>query len=375
MCGGPLAVDNWVCPWCQRSLGPSAPMPAPKQQRTHAIVWTCAAVALTGVLAVSGYVIRNGVPFRTDSAPPARAVVSADPVPTPFPELAASGSTLTAKAARDLARTWYERRDYARFTNDDGALAGLDTGDAYRIDLGTSEQIRCGCTPPKHRHVIVAVRVVVPKAPVTAFVAQFSVTTLEGLPASYTAVFVAERDNWRAAVVTFEDKPHVLLKPPKHARALADPLVARKMLNQFGTYLDTARTTRRVPPAPWMGVGPELAANAAAEGQDATERGIQHHVSRATATPRAFSIRTAAGELVCGTLDQTIDLTAPGGKLLQDNARRNWGQAIPPGDYDGLTSAFAYHVCLTMKPDGTRVVSAMYGDKMSITPTIEGRSA
>jgi hypothetical protein len=42
-----------------------------------------------------------------------------------------------------LARTWYETcATKARFTNDDGALAGLDTGDAYRIDLGNQRTDR-----------------------------------------------------------------------------------------------------------------------------------------------------------------------------------------------------------------------------------------
>ncbi len=343
-----------------------------KQGPGHAIVWTSAVVALILILAVSAFVIRSALPFATDSATNSNAVVSADPVPTPFPELAASGPTLTAKAARELARTWYERRDHARFTNDDGALAGLDTGDAYRVDLGTSEQIRCGCTPPKHEHVLVSVRVAVPKPPVTAFAAQFSVTTLAGVPGTYTVVLVAEPGGWRAAVITLEDKPHVVLEPPSRAHAQGDPAAARKLLNQFGRYLETARSTRQVPRpahAAWKGIGPVEAAHVAAQGQDPTKRGIQHHFSRLVATPRAFSIRTAAGELVCGTLDQTDDLTASHGQLRQDKARHNWGQSIAPGSYAGLTSSHAYHVCLTVQPDGARIVSAMYGTKLSIKPT------
>jgi hypothetical protein len=346
-----------------------------KQGPGHTIVWTSAVVALTVVLAVSGFVVRNRLPFGTDAAQP-NTVVSADPVPTPFPELATSGRTLTEKAARDLARTWYERRDHARFTNDDGALAGLDTGDAYRVDLGTSEQIRCGCTPPKHEHVLASVRVVVPKPPVTAFAAQFSVTTLAGVPGTYTVVLVAEPDGWRAAVITLEETPHVALEPPARPHAQGNPVTARKLLNQFGKYLEAARETRRVPRSPhavWKGIGPSEAAHAAAEGQDATARGIRHHSSRLVATPAAFSIQTAAGELICGTLDQTIDLTASHGGLHQDKGRHNWGRSIAPGNYAGLTTSFAYHVCLTVQPDGARVVSALYGSKLGIEPTSNGR--
>ena len=346
-------------------------MVAVKQGPAQAIVWTSAAVALVVVLAVSGFLIRNTLPFGSDASARSSPEMSTDPVPTPYPELAVSGRpTLTEKAARDLARTWYERRDQARFTNDDGALAGLDTGDAYRIDLGTSEQIRCGCTPPKHQHVLAWVRVVVPKPPVTAFAAQFSATTLEGVSAIYTVVFVAEPDNWRAAVITFEDRPHVVLEPPAQSHAQGDRVSARKLLSQFGKYLDTARTTGLVPAnGGWKGVGPQLAADAAAQGQNYKSRGIQAHVSRPVATPRVFAIQTAAGELVCGTLEQTVELTAPHGKILQDEARRNWGRSLAPGHYAGLTEIFAYHVCMTVQPDGSRVVSSMYGNKLSMKPT------
>jgi hypothetical protein len=344
-----------------------------RQGAGHTILWTSVAVGLTVVLVVAGFMVSNGL--RSASNPPTQssALVSAPPVPTPYPELAVTGGPkLTVKAANNLARIWYERRDQARFTNDDGALGGLDTGDAYRVDLGTSEQIRCGCTPPKHQHVLTSVAVVVPKPPVTAFVAQFSVTTLEGVPGIYTVVFVAEQVGWRAAVITLEDNPHVLLKPPKTARALGKPAAARKLLNQFGKYLDTARTTRVVPQSPsvvWKGVGPKLATFVADKGQNYMSRGIQHHYGRPVATARAFSIQTAAGQLVCGTLGQTIDITARFGELRQDKDRRNWGRSIPPGNYAGLTESFADHVCMTVQPDGTRIVSAMYGSKLSIKPT------
>ncbi len=346
-------------------------MVATTQRPVSAIVWLSAAVAVIVVLAVSGFVIRNRLPISTDSTPLSNSAVSAEPVPTPYPELAVSGRPrLTVKAARDLARIWYERRDQARFINDDGALAGLDTGDAYRVDLGTSEQIRCGCTPPKHQHVLAWVQVVVPKPPVTAFAAQFSTTTLEGVSAIYTVVFVAEPDNWRAAVITLEDRPHVVLEPPAQSHVQGDRVAARKLLNQFGKYLDTARTTRRVPHSGvWKGVGPELAADAAAKGQNHKSRGIQYHFSRPVATPMAFAIQTAAGELVCGTLEQTVELTAPHGEILQDEARHNWGRSLAPGHYAGLTDSFAYHVCMTVQPGGSRIVSSMYGNKLSMKPT------
>jgi hypothetical protein len=235
-----------------------------------------------------------------------------------------------------------------------------------------TEQIRCGCTPPKHQHRVLAVKVVVPKAPVTAFVAQFTARTLQGLPATYTAVFVAGPHRWRAAIVTFEDDAQVVLTPPTRDEPQGNPATARKILNQFGNYLFTSALTGEVPTsteALWSGVGPGEAARYVDHGQDQVNpNGIQQHYTRPTATPRAYAFQTAQGTLVCGTLNQKVALTAPGGQINQDAGRRNWGPSIAPGHYPRLVESFAHHVCLTVQPNGTRVVSSVYGTTTSIKP-------
>jgi hypothetical protein len=147
------------------------------------------------------------------------------------------------------------------------------------------------------------------------------------------------------------------------------------VLNELGDYLFTAAITQRVPTQSafaWTGVAPAAASAYATEGQDhLNQHGVREHFTRPVATSRAFAFRTAAGTLVCGTLNQEGAVSSPTGGLFQDRDRHNWGPSIEPGVYAQLNQTFSHSVCLTIQHDGTRVVSSIYGTETSITPAIQ----
>jgi hypothetical protein len=346
----------------------------------------CAALAiltLTGfALAASGGLFRqrpsspvNGVGAHRDPQPAASARVGS--TTSPGSGLAVSGTTLTSGAARDLARTWFQARDPARASNADRILKGLETADAYRVDQGFTAQILCGCEPPKHRHRLESVRVLVPAAPVRAFVAQFAATTIgkgQPIPVSYTVVFVVSSGTWRAAVVAFNDVgANAFHSRPGRATSSANTDHARTMLNRLGAYLQKARSTRRIPTLPsqaWTGTAPTIAKAYAKRGQDRpNSHGIFGRFSKPAATS-AYAFPVVEGELVCGAIASTVVLTPSNGHLLlQDPARHNWGPTLTPGNYQSLTQYFVNEICMIVHPNGIRDVISFYGTTTGLKPT------
>jgi hypothetical protein len=292
----------------------------------------------------------------------------------PTNELAVSGTALTQDAARGVAIAWFLKRDPARARNADHILKTLETADAYRVDKGYTQQILCGCEEPKHLHQLDSLSVLLPKAPVDAFVAQFDTIRI-GQPtrAEYTVVFVARSGTWRAAIVAANDVGaqsfHARTGRPSSSKSSAS---ARSLLNQLGGYLYTARTTGHVPTSAghhWKGYPAVLAKENASDGQDrADSHGIYRHYNVAAATS-AYTFRVAEGELVCGAIADTVVITPPHGHVLsQDPSRHNWGSNLRPGEYPELTESHVYEVCMIVHADGNRDVIAYYGTQTDLKP-------
>jgi hypothetical protein len=282
-----------------------------------------------------------------------------------LPQLADPGGRMTERRARKLARTWFELRDPARYRNDDGTLAQLETGTALVIDTAVSEEIRCGCIPNKHRHILRSIRVVVPPSPVRSFAAQFTSVTPKGVPASYRVVFTKDAEGWQASLVTFEEDPGVMgaSAPGDRARSTTGPQ-ARRHLRDLGRYLYAAHVTGR--PAKgrrgsWDGLAPRLAKDVAAESQDQGRNDILLEVIGPRPTGQTYAFPTDRGLLVCGALRTRFRYSTEGGLLVQDLTRRNWGRSIAPGRYEAITSTSIHATCMTVAETGTRDLHSYYG--------------
>jgi hypothetical protein len=278
-CGGPLLPD-WTCQRCNNDLHAAQSVPRVRPSRfTTMIAAGCALAVLTALaLATSTDLFRQE---RTSAAktvdghrtPGPTRSAKAEAAAGSTNKLAVSGTALTQDAARGVAIAWFQERDPARARNADHILKSLETADAYRVDRGYTQQILCGCEEPKHLHQLDSVSVLLPKAPVEAFVAQFD-TTRVGQPTrvEYTVVFVAGSGTWRAAIVAANDVGaqsfHARTGRPSKSKKSA---YARGLLNQLGAYLYTARTTGHVPTSSshhWTGYPPVLAKDYAGRGQD-----------------------------------------------------------------------------------------------------------
>jgi hypothetical protein len=285
-----------------------------------------------------------------------------------------AGPALSTADARGLVLRWYHKRDPARFANSDQALHTLETGDAYEVDRGLTQQIACGCRPHTHLHKVTRVRVLVPRAPVRAFVAQIDTETLEeGIPGSYTVVFVADSGIWHASIVALnEPDARAFHAAPGGPKLLGGRAIARRLLAALGAYAYRARTTGHVPFSTgehWAGYATTLAATAATHGQDRPNaHGIYEHYT-VPVPESGFMFPVAEGRLVCGGLTETIVYT-PGLKhvLSQDEARRNWGSTLAPGNYFGLVQTFDNEVCVIVHKNGIRDVIAYYGTETDLQP-------
>jgi hypothetical protein len=104
-------------------------------------------------------------------------------------------------------------------------------------------------------------------------------------------------------------------------------------------------------------------------GQDrADSHGIYRHFSTPAATS-AYAFPVVEGELVCGAVASTVLIRPPNGHvLLQDRARHNWGSTLNPGHYQGLTQSFDNEVCMIVRPNGNRDVTAFYGTTTDLKP-------
>jgi hypothetical protein len=335
-------------------------------------IMTLIAVVLVGAGGFLGdarpATIESGVPSDTaqPTQPPAAEVTSKPSTR----RLVVAGPVLSVAAARDLASRWFQARDRARSHEDNKTLHTLETGDAYRVDHGSSNEFGCICGSANHRdrdqnaHRLTAVSVVVPAAPVHTFVAQFESTiAMTDTPNAFTVVFVANEGTWYAAVIALNAAGAAEF----HARQGQSPSArgqryARTVLNRLGAYVYQAHTTGHVPQGAWTGYAPILAAAYATERQDrANSLGRYQHFSMPTAAS-GYAFPVAEGQLVCGALTNTIVLSLrPGQVFLQPSSRSTWGSMVPPGNYRRLVETVDNEICIIVHPTGTRDVISLHG--------------
>jgi hypothetical protein len=377
-----VSAQSPTCPWCNAPTTPGQAFgaPAPRRWSTSAIV--AAGVAVLLVVASSGFVTlralhRDATTGRATAALPGQLTTSApNAASSPSSPALPVGSAISSGQALRFVSAWYRARDAARFVNDDAALAELETGAALSVDQAFTQRIACGCEEAKHRHQVDETWVVLPRAPVHAFLAQLVVTRVDnGQRGVYTVVFRPSGRTWKAAVITLDDAyTKAFLPPADLAHAPPTDRATKTELTALGTYLQAWRTTGAAPKAvaAWSGVAPLVGADQAAHGQDRTDprTHVRTHFVTPVPTGPVYAFSVSGGSIACGAMLSTAEDTGTRGVLFQDEARRNWGAQLAPGLYPRLVEQFEDEVCVINHDGGPRELTAFYGTTTAIGPPV-----
>lgn len=212
----PAAPPSFAMPYAPPSGADSTPA------NRRLLAGVVAIVAIVVIVVVAAVVLPRGASTPKPLAVPPAAVQPALASGAPVGAIQSSGP-LTPASAHRIALAWFKRRDVARFTNDDTALSALESGVALRVDRAFTEQIRCGCDPPHHMHLVNAVHVVVPNAHARDFLAQFDVTATNHESAGYTVVLAHESSGWKGVLIEL-DNPHEFIRAAAGHHDLRQPV-------------------------------------------------------------------------------------------------------------------------------------------------------
>lgn len=293
------------------------------------------------------------VPLNIDHPIPAT-----DPMPAVL--TAAStvhGSVITPNQAAKIVLAIWNLRNQAFDSDSPSFMAEFETGPALE-----SDEVTCECNSRGERGDIKQYSLFVPKQasfPAT-FLAEVK-TTLNDAP--YVQYLVIARQSMAIPWKVVSDPGESVnrsLDLPKMAQGFDDaaPISSRTrdLPSALATYWHTWTEEGHAPvqspfaSGPWTTrAGATYAKNPS--GSWSSQNGLQGYYSfQSGAQDEVWTFETAAGPITCGVVRWQTVWSNPGGGILQDSARRNWGISVLPGVYQYEAETQIIQPCFVQHP-------------------------
>jgi hypothetical protein len=314
---------------------------------------------------------------------------------------ATAGSLITPAAARtELAAIWHQR-EAARSSDDEAALARLDTGAARDRDVGLTRYVRGLHEPSRRvRRPLGPAVVVVPdqtQFPI-AFLA-FVETTADFGPTSgaqsrigyETVLLVLLKDSaaapWQVALEThyagglgFTAPPSGEYAPPEPAAGWITPtaaLVALANADQYAVVHGRYSPSSPFLPGSWTTGADAALANEGVDGPiDGGSVTNSHSFGVDASQDGVYNFDAIGANLVCGAIRISgIHRPARGGVLLQNAARTNWGGWLAPGLYSLIHTLSLNQVCLQINPTRAGGIRQISGESTFVGYDASGSPA
>jgi hypothetical protein len=295
------------------------------------------------------------------------------PVPTAGDLAQAATSAdgpLTPTAARHIARHWFQQRDAARYSNDNAALAKVETGTALQVDRAFTRRINCGCEPLRHQHDLQSVSVVVPNPYSSTFLAHFAGTASNGVHAGYTVVLTFTSGVWKSPLLALDGHRTTIT-----ARAHAAPsatMGANPAVVAAAAYLMHWLHFGSAPRSglTWIGNAHYAGHSWARLGQGRVDShtGVRRTHYSAVSDAPAYTFPIMGGTLTCGVIASADTASVPLGLLLQSPDRHQWGPTIAPGVYPTLRETTTLQTCVISRPHNVRDLLSAYGEQTGTRP-------
>jgi hypothetical protein len=295
------------------------------------------------------------------------------PKPTIAPRAGASAAAdsgrLTVKEARAVAVALWTRRDPARAADDDDTLGALEVDPQLTADLSRTQEIACGCQPHAQRHTIDDVVVLLPPGARPAYFIGFLAahrTDDPGHSVEYQVAFVRVPDaGWRIAMVArAETRTSVGTSRVSHPKTTLAQ--GRRLLSDYGDDLLSWRKTGwPTKTHVWGGLEAEdgLASRTSSVAADRSFPATRRASFGVPNRSDVWVVGSPGGrDVVCGAVPATFTTVArPGEVLVQDDARRNWGPYLAPGEYLSISTERPLFTCV-LTWDSGKHVNVLSGD-------------
>jgi hypothetical protein len=269
------------------------------------------------------------------------------------------GIVSTAQADRVL-RTYWPVHEHALVVGDLQTIAGLDAEPAAEWEKGS---VACGCYHVDEPRELTSATYLIPRQ--TSYPAFFVAEALQSYKGTnWVDVLVFTKDDASAKwLVSYESgfAPSAVstnrVAPPPSSDSTTGPTPAQHAVavtaaSDLAKVWQTTKETGLPPehePFELRGQTAQRLQMLASAGQDQIQGNglFGHYTFSASTSDRLFEVATADGsELACQPVRETVVYTAqPGYVVHQDNARKNWGSLLAPGDYQSLTSRDVWQTC------------------------------
>jgi hypothetical protein len=293
------------------------------------------------------------------------------------------GIVSTAQADRVL-RAYWPVHEHALVTGDLQTIAGLDAEPAAEWEKGS---VACGCYHVDEPRELISATYLMPKqASYPAFFVAEALQSYKG--SNWVDVLVFTKQDATAKwLVSYESGfgPSAVstsrVASPTANAANAGPTPAQHAVAvtaaaDLAKVWQTAKETGLPPetePFDLRGQTMQRLGSLMSAGQDQIQGNglFGHYTFTASASDPLFEVATADGsELACQPVRETVVYTAqPGYAVHQDNARKNWGALLAPGDYVSLTSRDVWQTCFLIGANPADPIVVLDSDVGGAIPT------